>query len=257
MGIKINCPNHDDKNKSAILNSDGTVFCFSGCGLFKVNEDLTNCYDFSSKSKPTIDDINNYLENLESAKNNKYLIDRGIDNSIIEEYDIKVDGEGIVFPFPQKPQLNMKTYGSFQKRLIEVKHKHMKYVSYGYMPSFYPHYKLLDYNGLPNIVLVEGVFGVYNLRKYNINAFCIFGKSTIDKVISEILADRFKPIGLTISVYLDKDAQKEKELIKYRYNNIHIIDSDIPADEIGIEAIELCEYKKDNKFNFLLQKTIE
>ena len=222
------CPWHDDKNASLAINiRKGAYHCFNGCikgrdGMKRLLEKLEpnrNLYQvlidkfpelyihqYESKLKTIGDDDIRYdVTQLPSAVDNPYLMQRGITNQTIKDFDIRyhVAFDSIIVPIYQKGEL----LGSVQRNIS----RNPKYVNSKGMDrdkAVFPLDKVQPRDD--KVIVVEGLFDSINAHQQGVtNTLCTFGGN-----VSHEQAKILGSLASTIVICPDKDSSGLKMAYK-------------------------------------------
>ena len=213
------CPWHNDTNASLAINVKKPAYhCFNGCIkgrgslkrlLDKLNPDknlyqifLDSFPDLYIKSyaypmeKKEVEDAPYDVEELPSALDNSYLLNRGITNQTINEFDIKyhVAWNSIIVPIYQKGKL----LGSVQRNI----NGNPKYINSKNMDrdrAVFPLDKVKPIDD--KVIVVEGLFDSINAHQRGvINTVCTFGGN-----VSIEQAKTLGSLSRTVVICPDKD----------------------------------------------------
>ncbi len=187
--VIVKCPNpqHTDNNPSACFNTDsGLLFCFS-CGYSANITQLSSLAGFlyipSKTPKPDYKKDSENLwkdfEKLGVAYNDNYLINRGVTEQNIKDFDIRKMNKGIVFLFRDSEN-------HLTGCQIRQYYSKPKYLTFG-KRSLWDLRKLNTYDRNEPVYLTEGVFGA--IRGYNA------GKQTLAVIGAMIKQETVKELA--------------------------------------------------------------
>lgn len=222
------CPWHDDRNSSLAINvRKGAYHCFNGCikgqdGLKRLLEKLEpkrNLYQILLDTFPELyinkyvsepkviveDDVKYDVTELPSAVDNPYLMQRGITNQTIKDFDIRyhVAFNSVIVPIYQNGEL----LGSVQRNIS----RNPKYVNSKGMnkdKAVFPLDKVQPRDG--KIIIVEGLFDAINAHQQGVtNTVCTFGGN-----VSHEQAKILGTLVRTVIICPDKDSSGIKMAYK-------------------------------------------
>ena len=222
------CPWHDDRNSSLAINvRKGAYHCFNGCikgqdGLKRLLEKLEpkrNLYQILLDTFPELyinkyvsepkviveDDVKYDVTELPSAVDNPYLMQRGITNQTIKDFDIRyhVAFNSVIVPIYQNGEL----LGSVQRNIS----RNPKYVNSKGMnkdKAVFPLDKVQPRGG--KIIIVEGLFDAINAHQQGVtNTVCTFGGN-----VSHEQAKILGTLVRTVIICPDKDSSGIKMAYK-------------------------------------------
>ena len=222
------CPWHDDRNSSLAINvRKGAYHCFNGCikghdGLKRLLEKLEpkrNLYQILLDTFPELyinkyvsepkviveDDVKYDVTELPSAVDNPYLMQRGISNQTIKDFDIRyhVAFNSVIVPIYQNGEL----LGSVQRNIS----RNPKYVNSKGMnkdKAVFPLDKVQPRDG--KIIIVEGLFDSINAHQQGVtNTVCTFGGN-----VSHEQAKILGTLVRTVIICPDKDSSGIKMAYK-------------------------------------------
>ena len=164
----------------------------------------TKKFSFHTKPKEVIDALYDVKE-LPSAKDNQYLLQRGITNQAIEDFDIKyhVAWNSIIVPIYQEGEL----LGSVQRNI----NKNPKYVNSKGMDRDRAVFPLDKVQPTDNkVMLVEGLFDAIKAHQQGVrNVVCTFGGN-----VSHTQAKTLGALARTVVIVPDKDTSGIKMAYK-------------------------------------------
>lgn len=218
------CPFHGDSNPSFSINlNTGLWHCFAGCGGGAIQDLLKKLnvegFELKSVSQENIEKeeelskkrvlhpiTEEQLATYPSAKNNLFLLKRGVSNEDIKEWELKIVGLEIVIPVRDTSRILV----GAAKRVIVVEEGESKYKnSEGFKKThfLFGAHKFFSKKG--TVILVEGLFDVIRLHSLGFkNSLSILGLD-IHRPQIEIL----KSLGISrILLFMDND-KEGKEVI--------------------------------------------
>jgi len=219
------CPWHSDRTASLAINPKKGWQCFAGCAkgrtiktLLEKLEPGKNLYqyfidkfpsyylkEYTSRPKVKPDATRYDVEELPSAVDNPYLMQRGITNQTINDFNIKyhIAYNSIIVPIYQHGKL----VGSVQRNITG----NPKYVNSSGMDRdaiTFPLDKVQPKDG--RIILVEGLFDAIKAHQEGVtNTLCSFGG-----YVSHAQARNLGSLTRTVVICPDKDISGLKMALK-------------------------------------------
>lgn len=204
--VTVICPFHNDRSPSATFNTKtGLFYCFVcklGLNAWSLAKRLDIKYDIEAEPTPLAtsgvplgDDFEwrQSFFGAKSAKRSVYLKSRGVTPEQIEQFDIRENDDGIIFPLFNAKGSLVGTQTRYKSRSTP------RYRTQGVKPPVWPMSVFPPTEG--QIILAEGIFGALNLRRAGLNGFATMG-SGIPKKSWLTLA----PFGSRITTIFDNDS---------------------------------------------------
>lgn len=198
--VLVYCPFHNDKKPSAEYHlTKGLFYCF-GCQSSKTARQLakelggtlvpvsiSSVVDEKRLEGDLIDDWINLIKNP-LAHGNEYLKSRQVYNHSINQFDIRQNSDGVIFPIRNRE-------GNIVGAQIRHYRKTPKYKIYGTKQPAWPMENLF-FPGL--IAITEGVFGTIRCNDFgNINSVSSMGAGSSDKTARFLKKNgMLKPVGI-------------------------------------------------------------